>query len=448
MITQDFAESNLPHNKEAEEFLLGSILFGGMASKAIVDQFRSEFFYFARHQVIFQQIQILLAEEGVIEPVLLIDQMERNGLLENAGGREFVQELGKKVRTSTNALEYGSIVQQTARRRAVIEVCQDVESRAKQGQAPADDLIEEASTLILELADNSRRKNVTNMNEALENVFKLIDARERGENAGVLTGFKDLDEKTNGLQPTDLVIVAGRPSMGKTTFSLNIALHAALKNQVPVAIFSLEMSHDQIAANMLSNAAVVPAHHIYKNQITDPEWERLTNRAVDLSKAPIFIDDSPGLNALTIRSRARLLHQKHNLGLIVIDYLQLLELGGGRAENRQQEISQISRSLKQLARELEVPVLTISQLSRAVESRESKKPQMSDLRESGAIEQDADLIMLLFREEYYKPDSEEAKGLAEVIIAKHRKGSVGSFRLSFRGETLTFAEPPLPSDTF
>ncbi|NCF98127.1 MAG: AAA family ATPase [Planctomycetia bacterium] len=356
MITQDFAESNLPHNKEAEEFLLGSILFGGMASKAIVDQFRSDFFYFARHQVIFQQIQFLLAEEGVIEPVLLIDQMERNGLLENAGGRDFVQELGKKVRTSTNALEYGSIVQQTARRRAVIEVCQDVETRAKQGQAPADDLIEEASTLILQLADNSRRKNVTHMNEALENVFKLIDARERGENAGVLTGFKDLDEKTSGLQPTDLVIVAGRPSMGKTTFSLNIALHAALKNKVPVAIFSLEMSHDQIAANMLSNAAVVPAHHIYKNQITDPEWERLTNRAVDLSKAPIFIDDSPGLNALTIRSRARLLHQKHNLGLIVIDYLQLLELGGGRAENRQQEISQISRSLKQLARELEVPV--------------------------------------------------------------------------------------------
>ncbi|NCF55474.1 MAG: hypothetical protein GWP41_04315, partial [Planctomycetia bacterium] len=167
MITQDFAESNLPHNKEAEEFLLGSILFGGMASKAIVDQFRSDFFYFARHQVIFQQIQFLLAEEGVIEPVLLIDQMERNGLLENAGGRDFVQELGKKVRTSTNALEYGSIVQQTARRRAVIEVCQDVETRAKQGQAPADDLIEEASTLILQLADNSRRKNVTHMNEAL-----------------------------------------------------------------------------------------------------------------------------------------------------------------------------------------------------------------------------------------------------------------------------------------
>ncbi len=438
----------MPHNREAEESLLGSLLYGGGMGKVILDQLHADDFYLGRHRIIYQHIVRLFADEGVVETVLLLDLLEKEGQLELAGGREFVQDLPRRVRTSGNALEYASIVKDAAQRRNLIAVCEDVESRARSGQDNAADLIDSAGAGMLHLAQDSDRRNVYTMKNSLEKVFELVDLREKGEAPGVLTGFKKLDEMTSGLQQTDLVIVAGRPAMGKTTFSLNLALHAAFKNQVPVAIFSLEMSYDQIASSMLCNAASVRADHLYKNKLTDQDWNRLISTSSQLSQAPIFIDDSPGLNAMSIRSRARMMHNKHQLGMIVIDYLQLLELGGGRAENRQQEISQISRSLKQLARELGVPVVTLSQLSRAVEARDNHRPRMSDLRESGAIEQDADLIMLLYREEYYHPDKDEAKELAEVIIAKHRKGQTGSVMLSFRGETLSFANPPLPSDTF
>ena len=448
MATEHIMESSLPHNREAEESLLGALLYGGSMSKVILDQLHADDFYLARHRVIYQNVVRLFADEGVVETVLLLDLLEKEGLLDVAGGREYVQELPQRVRTSGNALEYASIIKDAAQRRNVIGVCQEIEKRARSGQDNASDLVDAAGADMLHLAQDTDRRNVYTMKNSLEKVFELVDKKEKGESPGVLTGFKKIDEMTSGLQQTDLVIVAGRPAMGKTTFSLNCALHAAYKNQIPVAIFSLEMSYDQIAASMLCNASAVRADHLYKNKLTDQDWERLITTSTQLSKAPIFIDDSPGLNAMSIRSRARMMHNKHQLGMIVIDYLQLLELGGGRTENRQQEISQISRSLKQLARELGVPVVTLSQLSRAVESRDSHRPRMSDLRESGAIEQDADLIMLLYREEYYQPEKEDAKGLAEVIVAKHRKGQTGSVMLSFRGETLSFANPPLPSDTF
>lgn len=448
MVTENLLEATLPHNRDAEESLLGSLLYGGNLSKIVIDQLNPDDFYLGRNQTIFRHIVQLFADEGVVETVLLIDLLEKEGQLEQAGGREYVQELPKRVRTSGNTLEYANIVKEAARRRGVILVCHEIEKRARLGKEESANLIDEAGAEVLRLAEGSDRKNVHTMKKSLEEVFNLVDKREKGEAPGVLTGFKQLDEMTSGLQQTDLVIIAGRPAMGKTTFSLNVALHAAFRNQVPVAVFSLEMSYDQIAASMLCNASGVRADHLYKNKLTDQDWDRLIATSTQLSNAPIFIDDSPGLNAMSIRSRARMMHNKHNLGLIVIDYLQLLELGGGRTENRQQEISQISRSLKQLARELKVPVVTLSQLSRAVESRDNHRPRMSDLRESGAIEQDADLIMLLYRDEYYHPDKEESKGLAEVILAKHRKGQTGDIKLSFRGETLTFANPPLASDTF
>ena len=448
MVTRDMPEATLPHNREAEESLLGALLYGGNVSRMAIEQLKPEDFYLGRHQTIFRHILQLFADEGVIETVLLVDLLEKEEQLEEAGGRDYIQELPKRVRTSGNALEYAHIIKEASRRRNVINVCHEIEKRARVGKENSANLIDEAGAEVLRLAEGTDRKHVHTMKKSLEEVFNLVDQREKGEAPGVLTGFKRLDELTSGLQQTDLVIIAGRPAMGKTTFSLNVALNAAFRNQIPVAVFSLEMSYDQIAASMLCNASGVAADRLYKNKLTDQDWDRLIATSTQLSNAPIFIDDSPGLNAMSIRSRARMMHNKHNLGLIVIDYLQLLEMGSGRTENRQQEISQISRSLKQLARELKVPVVTLSQLSRAVESRDNHRPRMSDLRESGAIEQDADLIMLLYREEYYQPEKEDAKGMAEVIVAKHRKGQTDNIPLAFRGETLTFANPSLPSDAF
>ncbi len=438
MAEDENAVAAMPSNIEAEVSLLGSLLLGGAKSHAALETVSEGDFYLSRHRVIFAEMLSLWADDGVTDALILIERLREKGTLDQAGGEEYLIDLTGRVRTSSNAVEYAKIVSQDARRRQLIELCQDLESRARSGTGQVRQLMDEAGASFLGLAEDDASKGTHGIRESLDQVITNIELWEKGQ-VGVQTGFKELDAMTNGLQPTDLVVVAGRPSMGKTTISLNIALHAAVQNHVPVAIFSLEMSHDQLAMNMLSSISRISAAKMRNASLNDNEWTHIIEGVEKMRDAPIFIDDSPGLNAMSIRARARRLHHQKKLGLIIVDYLQLLEMGG-RIENRQQEISQISRSLKQLARELDVPILTISQLSRAVEAREGNKPRMSDLRESGAIEQDADLIMLLYRKEYYNPDDEDAKGKAEVIVAKQRKGRTGSANLAFFPDQLRFGD--------
>ena len=432
------SQNTLPQNTDAEASLLGSMLLGGGNTANVVSKLQFSDFYLARHQIIFEQIQKLYSDEGVIDLVILMTRLENNGLLDKVGGSEYVIDLPTRVRTSSNILEYANIIQQTSKRRRLIESCQELESRARAGSDNVWDLIDEAGAKVLNLAQDDGDRGTHDIKDSINEGFKLLESYEKGVSGSIPTGFPELDELTNGLQPTDLVIIAGRPSMGKTTLALNIAANAAMSSEkTPVLIFSLEMNHEQLALRMLSAESEVSATRMRKVQLNDGEWKKVIKAGDDLGHAPIYIDDSPGLNLMTIRSRARRLHSQRQLGLIMVDYLQLLEMGG-RVENRQQEISQISRSLKQLARELSVPVVALSQLSRAVEARENHIPRMSDLRESGAIEQDADLIMLMYREEHYKPDKDEAKGLAELIIAKQRKGPVGSIKLAWFADHLKF----------
>ncbi|MGE4631488.1 MAG: replicative DNA helicase [Planctomycetota bacterium] len=430
----------LPHNTDAEASLLGSLLLGGANVANVFDKLKPLDFYTSRHRIIFEQVQSLYSAEGVTDTVILISRLENSGLLDKVGGEEYVIKLTSRVRTSSNVLEYATIIDQAAKRRRLIETCQDIESRSRSGSGNIHELIDDAGAKFLNMGEVGPEAGAHSIQESLDEGFRLLDMWEKGEIGNVRSGFTDLDEMTNGFHPQDLVIIGARPAMGKTTLAMNIALNVARgENAKPVLFFSLETGHDQIALNMLSAESGVEATKMRKGQVNKSDYSALI-QASDRIKggSKIIIDDAPGLTAMAIRARARRHHQRHNLGMIVVDYLQLLEMGR-RAENRQQEITQISRSLKQLARELSIPVVVLSQLSRAVQQREKKRPNMSDLRESGAIEQDADLVMLLYREDYYDENNEDLKGVAEVIVAKNRKGPVGSVKLSFQPERLRFA---------
>ncbi len=430
-----------PHSLEAERNLLGSLLLACGDTSRIFELLNSESFFSRQHQLIFESIREVYDEHANVDTVLVQESLARRGTLEAAGDVDFLLSLTETVQTSANAEQYAEIIHDRYLRRGLIETCDQVLVDAYENQSPARSLLDQAEVSILELTGDEGAKQVAPMREIVRQSFDLIDSWEKGQ-TGLATGFRELDEMTSGgLHPGELVVVAGRPSMGKTTISMNIAHNMAMQQGIPVAVFSLEVDRRQIAINLLCRAGQIPAQKLRSVTLSQNEWERLGQAATSLSKLPIYVDDSAGLNTMAIRSRSRRLKRRYpELGLIVIDYLQLLEMGGGRQENRQQEISQISRSLKLLSRELEVPIITISQLSRAVESRESHKPRMSDLRESGAIEQDADVILLLYRDEYYHPEKEESKGKAEVIIAKQRNGPTGSVDLAFIGEQLRFED--------
>lgn len=437
-----------PHSLEAERNLLGSLLLACGDTSRIFELLGPDSFFSRRHQLIYSAVREVHDQHANVDTVLVHESLERTGVLTEAGGLDYLLGLTESVQTSTNVEKYAEIIHDRALRRGIIETCDQVSTDAFENQSPAVTLLDRAEVQILELSGDKGVNRIAPMREVVKQSFDLIDSWEQG-NTGQATGFRDLDEMTSGgLHAGELIVVAGRPSMGKTTISMNIAHNMALRDSRGVAVFSLEVDRRQIAINLLCRAAQVPAQKLRSVTLNQREWESLAQAASTLAKLPIYVDDSPGLNTMAIRSRARRLKARHDIGLVVIDYLQLLELGGGRQENRQQEISSISRSLKLLARELEVPVITISQLSRAVESRESHKPRMSDLRESGAIEQDADLILLLYRDEYYNPDKEEAKGKAEVIIAKQRNGPTGSVDLAFIGEQLRFEDLAPYQDAF
>jgi len=423
---------------EAEQSVLGSMLLDKEAVAAAVEQLKGEDFYSDAHKEIFSGIINLFDRGEPVDLVTVTDELRQRGTLEGVGGVTYISDLSMAVPSTANIQYYIRIVKEKSLLRKLIQAANEILQESYEAQEEIENIIDHAEKRIFDISQNRTSRDFEPIRTILLEAYSKIEelSKNKGKVIGVPTGFRDFDQKTSGLHPSDFILVAARPSMGKTTFVLNIAQYAAVQARIPVAIFSLEMSKDQLAQRMLSAESNVELQKIRTGELDENDWIKLVQAAGPLSQAPIFIDDTPGISAMEIRSKARRLKLEHGLGLIVIDYLQLMS-GRGRAENRQQEVSEISRSLKALARELNVPVITLSQLSRAPEARQDHRPMLSDLRESGAIEQDADLVCFIYRDEYYNPDTEK-KNIAEVIIAKQRNGPTGTVELVFLGQYTKF----------
>lgn len=427
-----------PQNIDAEQSVLGAMLLEREAIFKVMEFLKSDDFYKESHRIIYEAILELAESGSPVDLITVTDLLRDKGDLEKVGGITYVATLANLVPTAANAEYYARIVEEKALTRALISVSTRIASRGYEGVESPEELLDEAERSILELSQRRSTTTFTPIKDILVDTFENLEQvyNNRGKINGVPTGFIELDHMTNGFQKGDLIILAARPSMGKTALAILIGQYAALKHKIPVAIFSLEMSKEQLVQRMLCSEAMVDAHKVRTGNLSDEDWSKLSEAARHLSRAPIYLDDTGAATVREMRSKARRLKAEKGLGLIIIDYLQLMS-GGKRIENRQQEIADISRKLKGLAKELGVPVLALSQLSRAVESRTDKRPMMSDLRESGSIEQDADLIMFIYRDEYYNPDSEK-KGIAEIIIAKQRNGPVGTVELGFFREFTKF----------
>jgi replicative DNA helicase len=437
-----------PHSVEAEQSLLGALLIDNQAFDRVADTVAGEDFYRDDHRRIWKHIAKLVEHSRPADVVTVAESIEASEDKDKTGGPGYLALLAQNTPSSLNVRRYAELVRERAVQRRLAQVATEI---AETALAPTGkdvgQLLDEAESKIFQIAESGARKDqgLIGMSPILAGVFERIDHLHSQENpsdiTGVPTGFADLDQKTAGLQPGDLIIVAGRPSMGKTAFALNIAEHVALHPSVrmPVAVFSMEMSASQLALRMLSSIAKIDQHKLRTGRLTNEEWPHLTDAIDKLNDTSIHVDETPALNSLEVRARARRLKREYGkLGLVVVDYLQLMS-STSQGENRATEISEISRSLKALAKELQVPVIALSQLSRAVEQRNDRRPMMSDLRESGAIEQDADVILFIYRDEVYNPDKEEAKGRAEVIIGKQRNGPIGRVDLTFLGRFTRFA---------
>lgn len=430
-----------PHSIEAEQALIGGLLLDNKAWDKIADKIKIEDFYRADHRLIFQAICNLSQRNIPFDILTVADALKNINELENSGGEVYLFELAKNIPTSANIIAYADIVRERALLRELISVSNEIATNAlqTQGRSP-NEILDEAERKIFKIAEHQTRgSGPINISGLLASAVDRIDMLYHSNSAmtGIPTSFHDLDELTSGLQKGDLIIVAGRPSMGKTAFAMNMAEHAAIETKKPVLVFSMEMPGDSLAMRMLSSLGRVDQHKVRTGKLAKEDWPRITSAVSMLSEAPMFIDDTPALSPSELRARARRLMREHKtLGLIVIDYLQLMQVPGNR-ENRAMEISEISRSLKALAKELGVPILALSQLNRSLESRNDRRPVMSDLRESGAIEQDADLIMFIYRDEVYNENSPQ-KGTAEIIIAKHRNGPIGKITLTFLGQYTRF----------
>jgi replicative DNA helicase len=435
-----------PNSVEAEQSVLGGLLLENEALDRIADILNQADFYRHDHRLIYTHIAKLIEQNRPADIVTVAESLENSAELSSVGGIAYLGALAQNTPTAANIRRYAEIVRERSIMRKLVEVGSGIAESAYNPQGrDAQQLLDEAEAKIFQIAESGNRgsQGFVNIQTLLPQVADRIDFLYQRENqgsvTGVPTGFDDLDEKTSGFQPGDLIIVAGRPSMGKTAFSLNIAENVALDTKKAVAVFSMEMGATQLATRMIGSVGRLDQHRMRNGNLEDEDWARLTTALGKLNDAPIFIDEGAGLSSFDVRARARRLHrQTGGLGLIVVDYLQLMAGTSGRAsENRATEISEISRSLKSLAKELEVPVVALSQLNRSVEQRPDKRPVMSDLRESGAIEQDADLILFIYRDEVYNPDSED-KGTAEIIIAKQRNGPIGRVRLTFLGQHTRF----------
>lgn len=418
-----------PQNTEAEQSVLGSILLDSSALVSAMDILQPDDFYRDAHRQIYQAILALSDRGEPVDMITLCEELNRRGSLEAVGGVAYISTLANYVPSAANIEHYARIVKEKATLRDLISAAQRITAIGYEGQDEIEKILDEAEKLIFAVGEQRTGHDFAAVKDILLDAFENIEKvyQSKGQLTGVPSGFVDLDHMTSGFQPSDLIILAARPSMGKSAFALNVALHAAVRHHVPVAIFSLEMSKEQMAQRLLCAEANVDAHRLRTGYIEDEDWPRLTRAVGPLAEAPIFIDDTPGISVAEIRSKARRLKAERGLGLIIIDYLQLIQ-GRGKSESRQMEISEISRSLKGLARELLVPIISLAQLSRAPEQRQDHRPMLSDLRESGSLEQDADVVMFLYRDEYYNPDTED-KNLAELIIAKQRNGPTGVVKL-------------------
>ena len=447
-----------PHSVEAEQSILGGLLIDNKAIDRIAGQVSASDFYRNDHRIIFTHISKLIDNNDPADIVTVAESLEQNAELTKVGGVAYLGLVADNTPTASNISGYAKIVRERSIMRNLVEVGSDIVESAFSPQGKdAQQLLDESESKIFQIADAgaSEKLGFIDIKELLPKAAQRIDDLYQLDDpngvTGVPTGYADLDQKTAGLQPGDLIIIAGRPSMGKTSLALNIAEHVGIEAGLPVAIFSMEMGAAQLTMRLLGSVGKLDQHKMRIGQLEDEDWPKLTNALGVLNEAPIFIDEGSALNSYEVRARARRLHrQQGKLGLIVIDYIQLMSAANEQStENRATEVSEISRSLKALAKELNVPVVALSQLNRSVESRPDKRPMMSDLRESGAIEQDADVIMFIYRDEVYNPETAE-KGVAEIILSKQRNGPTGTVKLTFLGQYTRFenyANPGYDSNT-
>ncbi|MBI4341547.1 MAG: replicative DNA helicase [Candidatus Omnitrophica bacterium] len=427
-----------PQNTDAEQAVLGSMLLEEEAIVHAAELLEEAAFYAEPHRRIFSTLLALYRASVAVDLVTVTEELRKRNLLEEIGGPSYLATLTSVVPTAANVEHYCRIVKQKAILRSLIRASTQIATECYEGAGDPDVLLDKAESMIFDIASKKIKRDAIAMKDIIKSSIEMIDAlyQRKGAITGLPTGFLELDQQLAGLQPAELIVVAGRPAMGKSSFAFCVAEHAALISKTGVAVFSLEMSKENLVQRMLCAHARINAHNVRSGMLSMSDWPNLTKAAGKLSEAPIFIDDSPSISILELRAKARRLKSRHNIGLVILDYLQLMD-ESSVSENRQQEISVISRGLKALARELTVPVIAVSQLSRAPERRETFRPRLSDLRESGAIEQDADVVLMLFREDYYNP-TDDNKGIAEVLIAKQRNGPTGTVKLAFIKEYTRF----------
>ncbi|MBU0742321.1 replicative DNA helicase [bacterium] len=421
-----------PQNQDAERAILGAVMLDRDALGIALETIDDGDFYRVEHRTIFQVMCELYENDQAIDGITVAEELERRNALRKVGGNDYLADILAGTATAANVSYHARIVRDKSILRRLIHVSGEIAGDAFEASQETDTILDNAQTKIYHIAENRQTQAFFPVKDVVPETFRRIDeaSRSKGDVTGLATGFTELDQRTAGLQNSDLIVLAARPSMGKTALALNIAYHAAVNEKVPVAFFSLEMAKEQLVMRLICASGGFNNHDLRRGHIKPEDWPKLTEACSRLSDAPIFIDDSSGISVLEMKAKARRLRQQHDIGLIVVDYMQLMT-GTARAENRQQEISVISRNLKGMAKDLDVPVMALSQLSRAVESRGDHQPLLSDLRESGSIEQDADVVLFLFREEYYKPDDDSVKNRATVNIGKQRNGPIGRFDLHF-----------------
>jgi replicative DNA helicase len=422
-----------PQHLEAEQAVLGAMLLSSQAVSEAAEWLEPDDFYRASHQTIFGAMRDLYEQGQPVDLITLTAALQSTeGSLDKAGGVEYLATLAQSIPTALHIEHYATIVREKALLRKVIDAATEIANDGYRQDKPATDVLADAERRILELSQHRKLRDFTHISDVLLTTSERIEQlyANEGNIIGVPTGYTDLDKMTNGFQRSDLIIVAARPSVGKTAFALNIAQNVAVRAAMPVAIFSLEMSKDQLVQRMLSAEGFIDGHKLRSGALEEDDWPKLSMAMSSLGNSPVYIDDSPGITIPEMRSKLRRLKTQVGLGFVVIDYLQLVHGRRSSGENRQQEISEISRNLKQLARELEVPVMALAQLSRSVEQRQDKRPMLSDIRESGSIEQDADIVAFLYRDDYYDPESER-KNVVEILIAKQRNGPTGKVELAF-----------------
>ena len=452
-----------PQAIDIEKVVLGALMIDKDAFTVVSEIIKPETFYEARHQKIYEAVQSLNLQEKPVDIMTVTEELRHKGTLEDVGGPAYVVELSSQVASSAHIEYHAHILAQKFLARQLIQFASMIETDAFDETVDVDDLMQKAEGALFEISQKNMLQDYVQIDTIVDQAHQLLlqASNREGGLTGVPSGFRKLDDITAGWQPSDLVIIAGRPAMGKTSFALSIAKNVAIDYRKPIAFFSLEMNNVQLVNRLISNVCSIPGNKILNGQLTPDEWERFDSNIRKMQGAPIYVDDTPGLSIFELRTKARRLVREHGIELLMIDYLQLMNANGMRFNSRQEEVSTISRSLKGLAKELNIPVLALSQLSRAVEQRdgpEGKRSQLSDLRESGAIEQDADMVLFVHRPEYYHILQDEKgndlHGMAQIIIAKHRKGATGDVLLNFRGEYTRFSNPedidfnaPLPDDS-